>query len=51
VIEYKPPEPKYKFRFPGITPEYDPNIYWDSREEFPENYRAEPTYPYLFAFP
>lgn len=51
MIEYKPPEPKYKFKIPFITPKYDPNIYWDFRDQYPEKYRMEPTYPLIFSLP
>ena len=52
LLEYKPPEPRYKFKIPFVTPEYDPNLYYDVKEAgFPERAVNEPDYPHLFSLP
>lgn len=52
LLEYKPPEPKYKFKIPFITPEKDPNLFYDvTVDGFPERAVNEPDYPYLASLP
>ena len=52
ILEYKPPEPRYKFRIPFITPTEDPNLYYNVVEDgYPELAVNEPDYPYLASLP